>query len=224
MSKVLNATLNQRVYETLLQMLLSGEIPMGEQLDERELSTKLGVSRTPLREAIASLVRAGLVEYFPYRGNYVKKWTAKQVRDLYLVRKSLEVLAIHIVTPKLSNEDIDDIRAVLNQAEEALVRGDLQAFGEADSRFHSMMVQKTENVTLIDTIEHLSVQIQMIRTIANRDANLLERTTQERPRILNALEQRDSELAAALMADHIEGVSQSVIMQLEEHEHNDKSQ
>ena len=220
MAKVLNPTLNQQVYETLLQMLLSGEIPMGEQLDERELSTKLGVSRTPLREAIASLVRAGLVEYFPYRGNFVKKWTAKQVSDLYLVRKSLEVLAIHIVTPKLSNEDIDNIRLVLNEAEAALVRGDLPAFGEADSRFHRMMVQKTENSTLIDTLEHLSVQIQMIRTIANRDSTLLERTTQERPRILNALEQRDSELAASLMADHIEGVSRSVILQLQEIEVN----
>jgi DNA-binding GntR family transcriptional regulator len=203
-------------------MLLSGEIPMGEQLDERELSARLGVSRTPLREAVASLVRAGLVEYFPYRGNYVKKWTAKQVRDLYQVRKSLEVLAIQIATPKLSNEDIDNIRKVLSEAELSLRQGNVQTFGEADSRFHSMIVQKTENSTLIDTLRHLSVQIQMIRTIANRDASVLERTTKERPRILNALEKRDMELAAQLMADHIEGVSQAVIMQLEELEHAGK--
>jgi DNA-binding GntR family transcriptional regulator len=98
----------------------------------------------------------------------------------------------------------------------------VQTFGEADSRFHSMIVQKTENSTLIDTLRHLSVQIQMIRTIANRDASVLERTTKERPRILNALEKRDMELAAQLMADHIEGVSQAVIMQLEELEHAGK--
>lgn len=215
-----NPTLNQKAYEALLQLLLSGEIPMGAHVDERELSTRLGISRTPLREAIASLVRAGLVEYFPYKGKYVKKWTPKQVRDLYQVRKSLEVLAIHTATPKLSNEDIDKIRAVLSEAEVALINGNLRAFGEADSKFHSMIVLKTENITLIDTLQHLSVQIQMIRTIANRDANLLERTVYERPRILNALQQRDPDLAAKLMADHIEGVSRAVIAQLEEYQHN----
>lgn len=191
---------------------------MGTQLDERELSKKLGVSRTPLREAIAMLARVGLVEHFPYRGNYVKQWSAKQVQDLYIVRKSLEILAVHIATPKLSNEDIDHIRDVLTVAENALVEGDLETFAEADNRFHSMIVLKSGNKTLIDMLDHLSTQIQMIRTIANRDANLLERTTYERPRIVNALEKRDSELAAQLMADHIDGVSQSVLKQLEDNE------
>ncbi len=208
-------TLNQQVYRDLLEMLLGGEIAIGEQLDERTLSEKLGVSRTPLREAITRLVREGLVEHFPFRGNYVKRWNASQVRDLYLVRKTLEILAIEIVTPKLSNEDIDNINLALIEAEDALNKGNLRGFADADNRFHKIIVEKTGNQTLIDTLDQLSTQIQMIRTLANRDENVLERTTRERPRILDALHQRNSKMAGELMAEHIEGVSKAVISQLE---------
>lgn len=208
------STLNQQAYDNLLSMLFSSELPMGTQLDERELSAKLGVSRTPLREAISKLAREGLVEYAPYRGNFVKEWDAKQVEDLYIVRKSLEVLAIQLAIPKLSNEDIENIHHILEQAEQSLQDNDLLAFGQYDSQFHEFIVRKTNNETLIRSIERLSLQIQMVRTIANRDPDVVYRTSSERPRILEALKNRDVESATQLMAEHIEGVSRAVVSQI----------
>jgi len=214
MSLTQKSTLNQQTYETLLNMLFSGDLPMGTQLDERELSQKLGVSRTPLREAITTLAREGLVQYAPYNGNFVKEWDVKQVEDLYIVRRALEVLAIQLAIPKLSNEDIDKIHAIVSKAGRALDENDLLAFAKFDSQFHEFIVQKTGNETLIDSLKRLSLQIQMIRTIANRDPEVVHRTSYERPRILEALKNRDVESAAQLMADHIDGVRKAVVSQI----------
>lgn len=214
MQAIKRSTLNQKTYKTLLDMLFSSEIPMGSQLEERELSDKLGVSRTPLRDAISQLVREGLVEYRPYQGNFVKHWNAKQVEDLYTVRKSLEMLAIQLAIPKLSNEDIDAIADILEQAHKALEADDLAAFGACDSQFHQLIIHKTGNETLINSLERLSLQIQMVRTLANRDPYVVKRTSYERPRILQALRDRDSEQAAFLMGEHIEGVKESVVNQI----------
>lgn len=214
MTKTQAATLNQRVHDQLVQQLCSGQIPMGATLDERDISTRLGVSRTPLREAIAQLEREGLVERIPYRGVIVKQWTPRQVEDLYLVRQALEVLAIQLAIPKLSNEDIDVIRTMLDRAEAARLAGDLDAYGEADAAFHRFIIEKTGNETLIQTLARLALQIKMIRSIANRDPIVVEHTSDERTRILAALEARDIEAASALMAAHIAHVSRAVVRQL----------
>lgn len=210
--------LNQQVYSRLQEMILDGTIRPGEQLDERSLATDLEVSRTPVREAIGQLVGEGIVEYRSNRRNYVREFTVKQVDDLFQVRSALEVLAIRLAMPKISQEIIDRIHHILDQVESALARGDLAAYSDADRDFHNTIVHLTGNETLITALERLSFQIQMIRTIANRDANVVERTHRERPQILMALETRNADLAAKLMADHIDGVRRAVLTQLGEME------
>jgi DNA-binding GntR family transcriptional regulator len=118
--------------------------------------------------------------------------------------------------PKISQEVIDKIHHILDEVESALARGDMAAYSDADRDFHNTIIQLTGNETLITSLERLSFQIQMIRTIANRDANVVERTHRERPLILMALEARNAELAAKLMEEHIDGVRQAVVAQFEE--------
>lgn len=212
-------TLNQQVYSRLQEMIRSGSLRLGEQLDERTLASDLEVSRTPVREAIGQLVREGVVEYRPYRGNYIRKFTVKQVNDLFLVRAALEALAVRLAMPKISQEVVDKLRHILDNVHEALERNDMAAYSNADRAFHDALIHLTGNETLISSLDRLGFQIQMIRTIANRDPHVVERTHQERPRILAALEARDAELAARLMEEHIDGVRQAVIAQLEEIDH-----
>jgi DNA-binding GntR family transcriptional regulator len=197
-------------------MLLRGEIPLGAQLDERELAEQMGVSRTPLREAIVNLAREGIVEYRPYRGNFVRTFTAKQVDDLYQVRKALESLAVRLAVPKLSDEDIDHIGAILDESQLALVQGDIDGYSKADRRFHEFVARCTGNESLVDSLNRLSAQIQMVRSFANRDPEVVARTAQERPLILAAFRARDANAAARLMEEHIDGVRQSVIAQMHE--------
>ncbi len=216
MTKLTHHPLNQRVYQRLQEMLLRGEIALGAQLDERFLAEQLGVSRTPLREAIAQLVKEGLAEYQPYRGNFVRTFTAKQVNDLYLVRKSLESLAVRLAMPKLSLEDTDRLRAILEAVFAALDAGDMEAFAEADRRFHQFFAQAAQNETLLHTLDRLSAQVRMVRTLANRNPDLVQRTLRERPLILAALEAHDADAAARLMEEHIDDVRRTVVGQLKE--------
>ncbi|MEZ4834699.1 MAG: GntR family transcriptional regulator [Caldilineaceae bacterium] len=209
-------TLNQQVYTRLQEMIRSGSFRLGEQLDERTLATDLEVSRTPIREAISQLVREGIVEYRPYRGNFIRKFTVKQVNDLFLVRAALEALAVRLAMPKISQEVDIKLRQILDRVHQALEVNDITAYSDADREFHETLIHLTGNETLIDSLDRLGFKIQMIRTIANRDPHVVERTHQERPRILAALESRDADLAAKLMEEHIDGVRKAVIAQLQE--------
>ena len=215
MAKVAHSTLNQKAYTQLREMILSGSLARGEQIDERRLAAEMDVSRTPLREAIGQLVTEGIIEYRPYRGTTVRSFTARQVNDLYQVRKALEALAIRHAIPKLSQEHIETIRKILEDVYQALERGDLDAYNAADRRFHSAIVQIAANETLSESLHRLSAQIQMVRAIANRDPHVVERTARERPLILAALEARDADAAARLMEEHIDGVRSAVVAQIE---------
>jgi DNA-binding GntR family transcriptional regulator len=209
-------TLNRQVYREVLRQLLDGEIPLGAQLDERTLAAQIGVSRTPVREAIIQLVREGLVDYYPYRGHFVKMWTPKEVNDLFEVRKVLEALAVRLAVRKVSEEDLDELRTIVADIQDALRHGDIEGFSEADRLFHNTIVQKTGNQTLIDGLDRLACQIQVIRTIANRAPDLIERMLNEWPRILAALEARDAERSAELMLVHIEDARKTVVGHLQE--------
>jgi DNA-binding GntR family transcriptional regulator len=211
-----HVTLNERVYRRLREYVVTGTIPLGARLDESSLAQELGVSRTPLREAIGRLTQEGLVEYRPYRGNFVRGFTVKQLNDLYEVRKALEALAIRTAVAKLTEQQLQTIREILDDVDAALQRGDLAAYGAADRRFHAAIAGFSENDVLVESLNRLTDQIQVARAIANRDPAVVERTARERPLILSALESRDADAAARLMAEHIEGVRRAVITQFKE--------
>jgi DNA-binding GntR family transcriptional regulator len=207
--------LNQRIYYKIRELIEAGSISPGTQLDERTLASDLDVSRTPLREAIARLVEEGLVERRPYRGNFVRMFTAKQVNGLYEVRKVLEGLAVRLAVPRLTEEDLAKIRLILDDTHRALEQGDIVGYSTADQRFHEIIAQIADNETLITSLGRLKRQIQIMRVSANQDPQVVVRTALERSRILAALEARDAEQAALLMEEHIEGVRRAVVAQIE---------
>jgi len=209
-------TLNERVYQRLRSSLAGGKLMPSSRLDEETLGRELGVSRTPIREAIGKLTKEGFVEYRPYQGNFVRSFSAAQVDDLYTVRQALESLAVRLAVPRLSDADIRRLIAILQEAETALERGDISAYGAADRQFHRAIAEYSGNETLIESLDRLSVQVQIIGTVANHDPGVVARTASERPRIVAALAARDAERAAALMAEHINGVREAVVGQLEQ--------
>lgn len=224
MPKVTHSTLNQRVYNQLREMILTGDLATGSPIEERRLAEEMQVSRTPLREAISQLVTEGIIEYRPYRGNLVRRFNAKQVQDLYQVRKALEALAMRLAIRKLSQEHIEKIRHILDDAQTALDRGDIEGYNESDRRFHQIIVEITDNETLIDALNRLSAQIQLVRFMANTDPSVVQRTAKERPLILAALEARDADRAAQLMEAHIEGVCVAVVSQIQRLEARDEDE
>jgi DNA-binding GntR family transcriptional regulator len=155
-----------------------------------------------------------LVERVPYRGNFVRSFTAREVSDLYEVRKVLEGLAATLAVERMSQDDLEEVAHILADAASALERSDLEAYGIADQRFHELIAQRSQNQPLIDALDRLQGQIQIVRAVANQDTALVERTARERPSILAALRARDGEKASRLLQAHIEGVRIAVLSQL----------
>ena len=211
MSRINHKPLNHAVYDHVRGLVLAGGLAPGEQINELELAADLGVSRTPVREAIGQLVADGLVEDRPYRGKFVRLFSAKQIAQLYDVRAVLEGHAVRLATPQLTAERLDRLRAILDDTQAALAAGDMDWYGSADRAFHDTLASYSENQTLIDSLQRLASQVQIVRNVANQDPAVVQRTALERPAVLAALEARDAERAAALMQEHILGVCNAVI-------------
>lgn len=209
-------TLRERTYEEILGMILSGELLPGSQIDERALIERLNVSRTPIREAISVLAKEGLVEIQPYRGFSVRRFTAKQVRDLYDLRRQLECFAIRLAVDNISNAHIAELEAILNASVAALEAADMSEYGAHDRDFHDLIADLSGNDALVDTLARLSRQIQICRMIANQSPDFAARAAQERDDILDALRRRDADRASALMDAHILDVQQAVMRQIGE--------
>jgi DNA-binding GntR family transcriptional regulator len=201
-----HAPLNQRTYLQLRAFVLSGAVPMGRRLDENALAKQLGVSRTPVREAIGKLVQEGLVEYRPFQGNFVRLITVEQVRELFEVRKSLEGLAARLAVGRMTDDGLEAITEILDEVHAALEAGDMDQYAVADSRFHKAIATISGNSTLIEILDQLSAQIQLARVLANRDQTVVQRTAHERPLILEALRNRNADAAGRLLEEHIQGV------------------
>lgn len=215
MEKLERSTLNERVYQRIRELVLAGSLIPNARLDEQALADILGVSRTPIRESIGKLTTEGLVEYRPYQGNFIRAFSARQVNDLYEVRKALESLAVRLAVPRLTDAQVAELRAILDDVHAAYECGDMIAYSETDRRFHNTVAAFSGNETLIESLDRLGLQIQLVRTAANHDLGVVERAARARPEIVAALEARDARRAARLMAGHIEDVRRAVVAQIE---------
>jgi DNA-binding GntR family transcriptional regulator len=204
-------TLRERIYEEIVRMIVSGELPSGTPLDEKALTEKLQVSRTPFREALGTLAKEGLIEIKPYRGFYVRSFSRKEVDDLYELRKTLECFAVQLAVPNMSDRHIATFERILDDAVTALQAGDLTTYGARDRVFHETIAELSGNAALIETLNRLALQIQIGRTIANESKEFAQRAAQERDDILAAFRTRDIARASALMAAHIADVQTAVL-------------
>lgn len=204
-------TLRERIYEEIVRLIVSGELPSGGSIDEKSLTEKLQVSRTPFREAIGTLAKEGLIEIRPYRGFFVRSFSRKEIEDLYELRKTLECFAVELAVSRMSDRDIAQFERILDEAVAALRRRDMATYGVRDKEFHETIAERSGNAALIETLARLALQIQLCRTIANENRDLAERAAQERDEILAAFKARDIPRAAALMRLHISDVQEAVL-------------
>ena len=133
------------VFNTLRQAILKGELAPGERLMEIQLAEKLGVSRTPIREAIRKLELEGLVLMIPRKGAEVAKISEKSLRDVLEVRRSLEELAIELACQRMSEEDMDELERVQGNFRNAIARGEAMTIAETDEQYHDVIYQGTGN-------------------------------------------------------------------------------
>jgi DNA-binding GntR family transcriptional regulator len=206
-------TLADKATHRLAQSIVTGELAQGQKLNESELAERFGMGRGPLREALRHLEGMRLVTRIPNAGVRVVVLDRKTLSDLYAVREALEGMACRIAATQMSDDEIEQLRKLLD-VHEAQIRkqgGKVYAQKEGDLDFHYQIVRGSRNQMLMDLLG--SEQYQLLRMCRYRTSRNAERTgpaLQQHRQIVEALAQRDGELAEMLMRRHIQGAWQSI--------------
>lgn len=199
------------VFQTLRNAILSGELEPGERLMETQLGEKLGVSRTPIREAIRKLELEGLVIMIPRKGAQVAPFTEKDIVDVLEVRASLEALAARLACKRMDDRAFLRLQLVIAEYEYALKDGDIETMIEKDVEFHETIFNASQNDRLIQLFSSMGEQIQRYRVTYFKNITESERVLVEHNALLDALKARDEELASNLATDHIHTQCESIM-------------
>jgi DNA-binding GntR family transcriptional regulator len=199
-------TMAQLATDELRRSILQGELPAGTRLAEDELGQRLGVSRTPIREALRRLADEGLVRITPHRGTYVNEFTVQDAVEMTVLREALEALAFRLVAPRITDADLARLHELHQANHDACVQGDFDAVVETDSAFHAYVVQRTGNRRLMDFMRRISVlNLALWLGVYRRllRAEDLYRTRDNHLPLVAALAKREPDFAEAAVRQHV---------------------
>lgn len=202
------------VFQTLRQAILRGNIQPGERLMEIHLAQKLGVSRTPVREAIRMLELEGLVIMIPRKGAIVAEITMSDLEDVLEVREALEDLAVRKACQNISEEQLEELERAGEAFAASLEKEDLIACAQADVAFHEIICEATNNRRLIQILNNIREQIYRYRLENLKDKSSHANLVEEHARICQALRARSEEQASEAIRIHIEHQKTSIIESL----------
>lgn len=202
------------VFNTLRQAILTGELKPGERLMEIHLANKLGVSRTPIREAIRKLELEGLVTMIPRRGAEVAQITGKSLQDVLEVRRSLDALCAELACERISDAEIAALEAACKEFEEATYTRDARVIAAADVALHDIIIKATDNNRLVQLVNNLAEQMYRYRFEYIKDYSMHGRLVEEHRVIFEAIRKKDKVTAAAAAVTHIDNQMESIARQL----------
>lgn len=200
---VASLPLASQVASTLRDMIIQDELQPGMRIRERQLSERLRVSRTPLREAIRILVSEKLVESLPNKGAIVANPSASQVRQMIEVLGGMESLGGRIATEVATDDDIAEIRALHHEMLAAYHRKDKLTYFKLNQRIHKGIIAASGNEILVETHAQLNARLYRVRYISNQRSERWHEAVDQHEKIIAALETRDGELLAKLLTAHL---------------------
>ncbi len=169
-------------------------------LEERKLSQDLGISRTPIREALNRLEQEGFIRSIPRRGMFIVRKTKKEILEIITVWAALESMAARLITQHAADQEIAGLRRVFTNLEEP--RAHIDEYSEANIRFHQTIVNLSKNQLLIDTMENLFIHMRSIRRQTIAESDRANRSIIDHMNIIEALEKRQTERAEQLVRQH----------------------
>lgn len=202
--------LREVVFTTLRQAILKGELKPGERLMEISLANRLGVSRTPIREAIRKLELEGLVVMVPRKGAHVAKITLQELNDVLEVRRGLEELAITKACERIAEEELKELEASARRFERLLRSGDLIELAAEDVTFHDVIYNATHNRRLIQILNNLREQMYRFRLEYLKEEASRKDLCEEHMLICRALRSRDVEAAHRFICQHIDNQQKAI--------------
>ena len=202
------------VFNSLRKAILKGELEPGERLMEKQLAEKMGVSRTPIREAIRKLELEGLVIMVPRKGAEVAMITEQDIKDVLEVRAALESLAVKLACQRMDKQNINDLLSVNDAFMGAARRKDVETVIKKDVEFHDTIYQATNNKKLIGMINNLQEQIYRFRVEYIRQMDDFTNLMNEHEEIVTAIVEKESVKAQKVATKHIENQEAAVIRQM----------
>lgn len=199
--------LREIVFESLREAIIDGSLKPGERLMEVQLAEKLGVSRTPVREAIRKLELEGLLIMVPRKGAYVADVSLKDILNVLEVRASLEGLAASLAAERMTEEELQELEMKSYHFNKCVETNNTEGMIEKDAEFHDVIYKSTRNDRLIGIVEGLRDHVQRFRVTYFNEYNKSLNLTKEHQQILEAISERDADLARKLAQDHIDSLS-----------------
>jgi DNA-binding GntR family transcriptional regulator len=198
-------SLNSSIYKSLKAAIKTMNIyddGAELRLDERKLSEQLGISRTPLREALARLDQEGLVKIVPRRGVFIVRKNKAEILEMITVWAALESMAARIITKEANEKDIARLRRLFSEFEGDDVSAHIDEYSDANIRFHEAIIGLSGNQLIADIIDGLFMHVRAIRVRTIHESDRATRSIVDHMHIIEALEARDTDLAERLVREH----------------------
>ncbi|NLC76141.1 MAG: GntR family transcriptional regulator [Clostridia bacterium] len=196
--------LRDLVFETMREAIINGDLAPGERLMEAQLAEEMGVSRTPVREAIRKLELEGLVAMVPRKGAYVADYSIKDITDVFEIRAALESLAAGLACERITDQELEELQVLVVRVRDTIEDNDLEALVGIDTEFHDRIYRASRNSRLEQMISNLREQIQRFRSTSLASPGRIKDTLEEHKGIVDAIADRNIALAQKLAAKHVE--------------------
>ncbi|AUT63746.1 MULTISPECIES: GntR family transcriptional regulator [Paraburkholderia] len=205
-----SASLRDQAYALLRQAIADADIYASSEeirLDERALSESLGVSRTPVREAMTLLEQEGFLRMVPRRGIYIVRKSKREIVEMIQMWAALESMAARLATLHATDEEIARLRHMFDQFRDSTPAEHIAEYSDANIAFHQSIVQLSKSQIILDTIKNIFIHVRAIRRMTISQSDRASRSIVDHLRIIEALEKRDTELAERLVRDHSLGLA-----------------
>lgn len=203
--------LRELVLEAIREAIINGSLQPRERLMETQLADELGVSRTPVREALRKLELEGFIVMLPRKGAYVSDLSLKDIADVFEIRAALEGLAGALAAERITEEELEAMERMLAEKNEAISLNDIDKLVKVDTKFHEALYTASRNERLGNIISNLREQIQRFRLTSLSAPGRKEESLKEHREILEAIQGRDIQLARQLAREHIENAEHVLI-------------
>jgi len=202
-----NRSLASAAQEEVEKLILSGELPAGARIGEAEMALRLGISRGPVREAFRGLEEVGLVRFEKNRGVFVREIDIAEADQNYVVRGALEALAARLLAAKISDEEIRELRGIVEAMERAIAQDDAAAYAALNLELHRRIFEMAGNTKLMEMYGRITKELMLFRrrSLAPRP------TFDEHREIVEKIAAHDPEGASRAMLNHVEGARQRIL-------------
>lgn len=210
MSGKQDPSLRGRVYESIREDILGGRYAQNTELKEAAIGAELGVSRTPVREALRQLELEGLVKIIPNRGAYVNMITSKDVQDIYVIRAMLEGLCARWATEEITPEQLDGMEETLCLTEYHTRKENYEKLYELDSLFHEQLYSASGSRILNHVLSDFHDYVKKVRKVTIASQSRSVKSTEEHRAIFEAIKEKDADRAEELAKQHVKRTIESI--------------